>query len=185
MSERDEQFTRYVQGRREHLRRSALVLCGDPATAEDLVQTTLTKLYVAWPRVAAMSAQDAYARRVLVNAHVDLTRRPWWRRERSAGDDLPDLAAHSEGVAVEDRDQLADALAALPPAMRRVVVLRYLWDLGVAETADLLGISSGTVKSQTSKGLAHLARALSPADLSSADQPTDTAHALDRQDVPR
>jgi RNA polymerase sigma-70 factor (sigma-E family) len=180
MSERDEQFTRYVQGRRENLRRSALVLCGDPATAEDLVQTTLTKLYVAWPRVAAMSAQDAYARRVLVNAHVDLTRRPWWRRERSAGDDLPDLPARPGPVTVEDRDELTEALDALPPAMRRVVVLRYLWDLGVAETADLLGVSTGTVKSQTSKALAHLARALSPSE--DSPHPQD---ALDTQEVAR
>ena len=180
MSERDEQFTRYVQVRREHLRRSALVLCGEPATAEDLVQTTLTKLYLAWPRVAAMSGQDAYARRVLVNAHVDLTRRPWWRRERAVGDDLPDRAAPPGRVTLEDRDELADALDALPPAMRRVVVLRYLWDLGVAETADLLGISTGTVKSQTSKALAHLARALSPAEESPRPQ-----EALDKQEVPR
>ncbi|WP_323099064.1 SigE family RNA polymerase sigma factor [Intrasporangium sp. YIM S08009] len=173
MSERDEQFTRYVRGRREHLRRSALVLCGDPTTAEDLVQTTLTKLYLAWPRVATMTAPDAYARRVLVNAHVDLTRRPWWRRELSAGDDLPEHPAHPNVGVVEDRDELADALAALPPAMRRVIVLRYLWDLGIAETADLLGISPGTVKSQSSKGLAHLARALSPADLPPAHEAPD------------
>lgn len=179
MSERDEQFTRYVHRRREHLRRSALVLCGDPATAEDLVQTTLTKLYLAWPRVAEMTAQDAYARRVLVNAHVDLTRRPWWRREHSAGDDLPERAALPSAGAVEDRDELADAVAALPPAMRRVIVLRYLWDLGIAETADLLGIAPGTVKSQTSKGLAHLARVLAPA------QNTPTRDASEAQEVSR
>lgn len=159
MSDRDEQFTAYVVARRDHLRRTAFVLCGNHATAEDLVQTTLTKLYLAWPRISHVGSPDAYARRVLVTSHIDLTRHSWWSRERSSGDALPDCAT-PEGVSLEDRDELETALQRLTPGMRRVVVARHLWGLSIAETAELLGISAGSVKSQTSKALDRMERAL-------------------------
>jgi len=154
---RVEGFTAYVERRRAHLFRAAYLLCGDAHRAEDLVQTTLTKLYVHFPRVAGAANADAYARRVLVNSHVDETRRPW-RRERSYAE-LPDRAADS-GLAPEEADELWAALRALPAGQRRVVVLRHYWGLSVEETAGDLGISTGTVKSQTSLALAALARAL-------------------------
>lgn len=162
MSDMDEQFTAYVVARRHHLRRTAYLLCGDHATAEDLVQTTLTKLYLAWPRVSLMDSPDAYARRVLVTSHIDLTRRPWWSRERAAGDSVPEQPTPG-GFSLEERDELVTALRQLAPAMRGVVVLRHLWGLSVAETADLLGVSVGTVKSQNAKAMNRLERLLEPA----------------------
>lgn len=80
-STRDAEFSEYVAGRRPQLRRAAYLLCAESHRAEDLVQTTLMKVYVAWPRIRRDGNVDAYARRVMVNAHVDETRRPW-RRER-------------------------------------------------------------------------------------------------------
>lgn len=154
MNRRDEQFTAYVVERRAHLYRTAYLLCaGDPHRAEDVVQAALTKLYAAWPRVSRLDAVDAYARRVVVNAHLDEVRRPW-RRERPVQDD-PDEVAPS-GLSVEDADALWSALRALAPRQRQVVVLRHYLGLSVEETAADLGISPGTVKSQTSDALARL-----------------------------
>lgn len=150
---RDEAFAAYVTQRRPQLFRAAWLLCGDPHRAEDVVQSALARLYVAWPRVERAQSVDAYVRRALVNSHIDESRRPW-RREASAGDDLPE---RSEGApAVEEHDALWAALRALPPGQRRVVVLRHWWGLSVEETAADLGISAGTVKSQTSVALAAL-----------------------------
>lgn len=162
--QRERGFAEYVAQRRAHLYRAAYLLCGDAHRAEDVVQQALAKLYVAWPRVSRLDSVDAYARRVVVNAHLDETRRPW-RRERpvDAGSgsalDRPVEAA----VTVEDSDALWTALRGLAPGQRRVVVLRHYWGLSVDETAADLGISPGTVKSQTSDALARLRAALSVA----------------------
>ena len=158
-SERDDAFSEYVVARRTQLHRTAYLLCGDRHRAEDLVQTTLTKLYLAWPRLRDDGNVDAFARRVLVNAHIDETRRPW-RRERAGLDGLDPAIA--PGLAPEDGDLLMAALAALPEGQRRVVVLRHYWGLSVEETAADLGCSTGNVKSQTSHALRRLEQALSP-----------------------
>lgn len=158
---RDEAFAAYVAARRPELFRAAWLLCGDPHRAEDVVQAALARLYVAWPRVERAQSVDAYVRRALVNSHIDETRRPW-RREAAAGDDLPELGTRAP--AVEDHDALWAALRALPPGQRRVVVLRHWWGLSVEETAADLGVSAGTVKSQTSAALAAL-RTVLAADL--------------------
>ena len=152
---RDDGFTAYVAGRRSHLFRTAYLLCGDPHRAEDIVQTALAKLYVAWPRASRADSVDAYVRRVIINSHLDETRRPW-RRESPV---LVDRAAPS-GVSPEDSDALWTALRALGPKQRRVVVLRHYWGLSVEETAADLGVSPGTVKSQTSAALDKLRTAL-------------------------
>ena len=157
MARRDEVFAVYVAQRRPQLYRAAWLLCGDPHRAEDVVQAALTKLYLAWPRVQRAESVDAYVRRSIVNAHLDETRRPW-RREASAGDDLPEGSVGAP--AVEEYDALWAALRALPPGQRRVVVLRHWWGLSVEETAADLGISTGTVKSQTSAALSALRVAL-------------------------
>ncbi len=154
---RDEAFAAYVAGRRPQLFRAAWLLCGDPHRAEDVVQSALARLYVAWPRVEKAQSVDAYVRRALVNSHIDESRRPW-RREASAGDDLPERSVGAP--AVEEYDALWAALRALPPGQRRVVVLRHWWGLSVEETAADLGISAGTVKSQTSAALTALRTAL-------------------------
>lgn len=154
---RDADFTAYVAARRGHLRRTAFLLCGDWHQAEDLVQTALAKLYVAWPRVRRDGSPEAYVRKILVRAHVDETRRPW-RRERSSPQ-LPESAT-TAGLPVEERDALLTALAALPAGQRGVVVLRHWVGLSVAETAADLGCSIGTVKSQTARAVARLREAL-------------------------
>lgn len=161
MSRRDEQFTAYVAERRPHLYRTAYLLSGgDAHRAEDVVQQALTKLYAAWPRVSRVDSVDAYARRVVVNAHLDEVRRPW-RRERVTDATSPTFdRPASTGVSVEDADALWAALRALAPGQRRVVVLRHFLGLSVEETAADLGISPGTVKSQTSVALGLLRDAL-------------------------
>lgn len=156
---RDGEFSRYVSGRRHQLKRTAYLLCGDLHRAEDLVQMTLMKLYAAWPRVRMDGNPDAFARRVLVNTHIDETRRPW-RRERPGLDGLDDAAIAP--TSTEDRDVLLAALAGLPEGQRKVVVLRHYWGLSVEETASDLGCSTGNVKSQTAHALARLEQALSP-----------------------
>ena len=155
---RDAEFSEYVAARRTQLRRTAYLLCGDPHRAEDLVQTALMKLYVAWPRILRDGNVDAFARRIVVNAHLDEVRRPW-RRERPG---LDGVEVSRDDPAPHDRDVLVAALADLPEGQRRVVVLRHYWGLSVEETAADLGISTGTVKSQTSHALRRLERTLSP-----------------------
>lgn len=143
-------FGEYAAARRPLMYRTAYVLCGDPHQAEDLVQHVLTKLYVAWPRVARMESVDGYVRTMLVNANLDRIRR---RHER------PGLDGFDQASRQPDPDALLDlraALAELAPGQRRVVVMRHLWDLSVEETAAELGIAPGTVKSQTSDAVARL-----------------------------
>jgi RNA polymerase sigma-70 factor (sigma-E family) len=161
-SERDEAFTEYVVARRAHLRRTAYLICGDWHAAEDLVQLALTKLYAAWPRVSRREAVEAYARRIIVRAHVDERRRPW--RRETPGVDGFDQA--TDRVDVEGRDALVRALGTLPLQQRRAVVLRHWYGLSVRETANDLGCSDGTVKSHTARGMAALRSMLSSDDAS-------------------
>jgi RNA polymerase sigma-70 factor (sigma-E family) len=154
--ERDAEFTEYVNARRKTLLTAAYFCCGSWDHAEDVLQTALAKLYVAWPRVRRSHGEEAYVRRIIVNAAIDESRRPW-RRERSV-DVLPD--ATTEPPDPGERSDLMRAMAGLPVGQRQVVVLRHWLGLSVEETAAELGISSGTVKSQTAHGLAHLRAAL-------------------------
>ena len=156
-ADRDAAYDDFVRTRRTHLRRVAYAACGDWHRADDLVQTALVKLYVAWPRVRRDGAEEAYARRIVVRAAIDESRRPW-RRER-ASDRLPDTAAR-EPLGIEERDALLTAVHALPEMQRVTVLLRHWLGLSVAETAADLGLSEGTVKSHTSRGLAALEAAL-------------------------
>jgi RNA polymerase sigma-70 factor (sigma-E family) len=167
-SQRDEEFSAFVRVHRTSLLRCACLLAaGDTHRAEDLVQTALARLYAAWPRVRRSGTELAYARRVVVNAHIDEVRRPRWRHEHyvaeppdSPGPPPPEGAP--DGV---DGDAIRSALAALPPRMRAAVVLRHWLDLSVAETAALLYCSEGSVKSQTAKGTARLRALLAPAGI--------------------
>jgi RNA polymerase sigma-70 factor (sigma-E family) len=158
--ERDQQFHEFVAARRDRLVQTArLLTAGDMFLAEDLVQAALTKLYVSWPAFRRADNPDAYVRRVLVNALTDERRRIWRRFERPVAQ-LPD---HSGPDSVRDSDpELARALAELPPKMRAAVVFRFLYELDVAETAEALGCSVGTVKSQTARALAKLRVSLTP-----------------------
>ncbi|WP_035740994.1 SigE family RNA polymerase sigma factor [Parafrankia elaeagni] len=148
-------FTAYFASRAAGLLRFAYLLTGDSAEAEDLTQTTLTRVFAVWPRVRGHDRPDAYARRVMVNANARRFRR---RQVRQVLVELPPerTASSPQLAAVEDRAGLAAALAALPPRQRAVVVLRYCEDLPEAEVAALMRCSVGTVKSQAVKGLAKL-----------------------------
>lgn len=148
------EFEEWLVAREPALQRLALLLTGDPHTAQDLVQTSLAKLYLAWDRLDDREHVDGYARRVLVNEHRSGWRRPWRRREVVAAV-LPEegaLPALYDGT----RAAVWAFVATLPPRQRAVLVLRYYEDLTEAETADVLGISVGTVKSQASRALAAL-----------------------------
>jgi RNA polymerase sigma-70 factor (sigma-E family) len=151
---REAAYTEFVAARQQQLRRLAYAICGDWHTADDLVQTALVKLYVAWPRLDLDEGrEEAYVRRIIVRADIDRRRRPW-RRERS-GLDGHDRSAPG-GLEVEERTALFDALQELPVMQRKTVVLRHWLGLSVEETAAELGISTGTVKSHTARAIDRL-----------------------------
>ncbi len=167
MQDRDAEFGEYLDSRAVVMRRTAYLLCGgDWHRAEDLVQTTLAKIYVAWPRIRRDGGVDAYSRKVMVRAAIDESRKGYRRRE-SVVEDLPEVSA-TPPAGVEDAVDVRRALARLPAGQRAVVVLRYWEDLSVTETAQVLGKSEGTIKSQTAKGLATLRRLLGAGDLAGA-----------------
>ena len=158
-TDREATFTDFVAARQAHLRRVAYALTGDWHHAEDLLQTSLTKLYVAWPRIEHAGNEEAYVRRIMVRANIDESRRPW-RRERPSHE-LTE-SAQAEGTPYEERSALFDALQSLPEMQRKVVVLRHWLGLSVRETADELGIGEGTVKSHSHRGLTALEGTLTP-----------------------
>jgi RNA polymerase sigma-70 factor (sigma-E family) len=158
---RDEQYSAFVAARQVHLRRIAYAICGDWHQADDLLQTALVKLYVAWPRLHQDGREEAYTRQIIVRANIDASRRPW-RRERP-GLDGHDPVARS-GLPTEERSALFDAVQELPTMQRKVVVLRHWLGLSVEETAAELGIATGTVKSHSSRGIEKLKVALEPVD---------------------
>ena len=160
-------FADYVAARQAALLRTAYLLTGHRQDAEDLVQVALIKTVPHWARLDG--DPDAYVRRVMVRENISRWRRRRWREV--VGADLPEPA--SDPVDGGRRVDLQRALADLAPRQRAVVVLRYLEDLSVAETADLLGISQGTVKSQASDALARL-RKLLPDLALGEDEPSGT-----------
>ena len=161
-------FAEYVTARGPALVRTAYLLTGDHHAAEDLVQTVLAKAVLRWRSIEG--SPDAYVRRALYHQNVSTWRR--FRRGREeARAELPDRAGAHDADAVERRMLLRDALARLAPQQRAVLVLRFYEDRTEAETAALLGIGVGTVKSQTRRALTRL-RTLAPelADLVTAAQ---------------
>lgn len=155
-STRDEGFRSYVLERRGALVKTATLLtAGDQDLAEDVVQATLTRLYVAWPRFSMADNRDAYAHRTLLNALSDEYRRPWRRRERNWVE-IADRAEPQQDSGGDASDRLHDALRELSPRMRSTVVCRYFLDLSVADTAAAMNCSQGNVKSQTARALDRL-----------------------------
>ncbi|MEV4412522.1 SigE family RNA polymerase sigma factor [Catellatospora sp. NPDC049609] len=146
------EFDEYVMARSRHLLRTAYLLTGDHALAEDLLQTALAKSWSAWRRISG--DPEPYVRKVLLNTYNS-----WWRRrwtgERPT-DTLPEQAGPAPQAAVDDRDQVWRALSRLPRQQRMVLVLRYFEDLSEAEIAQTLGISAGSVKAHASRALASL-----------------------------
>ncbi len=150
-SRRDAAFSAFVADASATLGRTAWLLTGNAHAAAELLQATLVKTYVAWPKVRAGEAA-AYARRIMVNTNIDAWRQ---RRETSV---LPesDPGAVSAEAAYDERERLGRLLADLPLQQRRVIVLRFLHDLSEKAVATELGLPVGTVKSSTARGLAAL-----------------------------
>jgi RNA polymerase sigma-70 factor (sigma-E family) len=149
----DTAYVEFVNGASRSLRRTAYLVCGDWSLAEDLVQDALLKLYVVWPRVAGSEGVHAYARRTVVNVAIDAGRKSSKLRS-SAADVLPEVPDRHDPVGAYDtRTVVMDGLRGLPARARACVVLRYFDDLSVEETARIMGVTTGTVKSQTARGL--------------------------------
>lgn len=151
MGDRSEAFDGFVVACSPRLLRTAFLLTHDESSAEDLLQTALVRVWRAWPRIDGDPLP--YARRVVLNAYVSAWRRRW--RDEVPTAELLDVP-HDPSGAVEERDEMWSALGRLPRRMRAVLVLRFFEDLTETQTAEVLGISVGTVKSQTSKALAKL-----------------------------
>jgi len=167
MTDRDADFTAYLEARQGRLLRTAYLLTGDQHQAEDLLQTSMAKLYLAWDKVRDRGSIDAYARRIMVNEHNSAWRRPWRRRERAT--DFADAGAPVDTPVRHEYDEgvggaVWQLVQTLPRRARAVVVLRYYEQLTEAETAEVLGVSVGTVKSQNARAMAAL-RARTPAAL--------------------
>ena len=157
--DKDAAISASKSARQPALYRTAYLLAGDHAGAEDLLQNAFAKLYLSWDRIRDREALDGYVRRIMVNENTSLWRRAWKRREHSS-DSLPDRGAvdtYDDGMGGE----LWSFVQTLPPRQRSVIVLRYYEQLSEAEIADVLGVSVGTVKSQASRALAAL-RARAP-----------------------
>ena len=155
MGSDEESFRAWAGERQLALLRTAILLTGDHHRAEDLVQEALTKVALRWRRLAAGNP-EGYARQVIVRDNIS-----WWRkRRREIVTDDPGGSVVPDGAADVDRRMLLDrALGRLTPRQRAVVVLRYYDDLTVADTAELLGVAAGTVKSQTHLALQRLREA--------------------------
>lgn len=161
VDQRDEdEFAEYFSARRDAVRRTAYLLCGDWHKADDLAQTAFVALHRRWKKIRDRAATDAYVRKTLVRAVIDESRRPW-RREWQT-EVLPEPASDAPGLAdhVATREDLLAALKEVPPKQRAVLVLRYFEGLDVGAAAKALGCSEGNVKSQTARGLANLREVL-------------------------
>src|SRR5690349_15671465 len=169
------EYVEYVTARLPALHRAAFLLCGgDPDSADDVGQSTITRLYQRWRQASRADNLDAYVHRMLVHTFVDEKRRawskvrlfPWSSSSSDASFAVSSFSVSSFFVssfsggeleaAVDNRNALVAALRTLPARQRAVLVLRFLLDRPVEEVAEILGCSEGTVKSQTSRGLSIL-----------------------------
>jgi RNA polymerase sigma-70 factor (sigma-E family) len=156
----EEGFREFLRVRLPRLSRAAYLLAGGHAQAEDLLQAALIKAALAWNKISKANDPEAYVRKILYHEHVHTWRRRRWREQST--DVVPERAHH-----VDETDQavlrvvLRQALAKLTPKQRAVIVLRYFEDLSEANTAQVLGVAVGTVKSQTNHALGRL-RTLAP-----------------------
>jgi RNA polymerase sigma-70 factor (sigma-E family) len=151
-AEDEQAFREFVTSQMASLRKLAYMTCGDWHAAEDAVANALVKLYPRWRK---LDRPDLYAKTMVYRAAIDEKRRPW-RRERSAGEAMPDVVQRDPAVATDERLRIRAALEAVPPRQRAAVVLRHYLGLSLEDTAGVLGCNVGTAKSQTSRGLAKL-----------------------------
>jgi RNA polymerase sigma-70 factor (sigma-E family) len=148
----DSEYTAYVVGRFDQMRRTAYLLCQDWHGADDVLQTTLTRLYVNWRRARAADNTDAYVNTMLARVFLADRRRGWARRVSLVAEppDAPVEHDHDQRLTVEQ------ALRRLPAGHRAALVLRFYCDMSVEQTAEILGCATGTVKSKTARALAAL-----------------------------
>jgi RNA polymerase sigma-70 factor (sigma-E family) len=164
-------YDEFVDARLQALLRYAVMLTGDPHTAQDLVQDTMIRVQLKWKRVAASAAPERYVRRMLTNAYVDLHRGSWLRRVvlRAEPVEPPAVADHAE--AAVDRDQMWIWLGRLPRKQRAALVLRYYEGLTDNEIAEALDCAVGTVRAHISRALATLRTHVVPAESVSGGEP--------------
>jgi RNA polymerase sigma-70 factor (sigma-E family) len=159
------EYVEYVSARLARWHRAAYLLCGDEHRADDLVQTTVTKLYVHWERARSAENLDGYVHRMLVRSYIDERRMAWskvWLMSST-----PDQGDPGD-TGVEDRDMVVRALAELPKGQRTVLVMRFLCDMPVESVAAAMRCSTGNVKAQTSRGLAFLRERLGAVPLAAS-----------------
>ena len=162
MDQDDErQFRAFVVARQSALLGSAYLLTGSWHAAEDLLQTSLTKAYLSWPRIKDKSAVEAFVRTTMSRTAVSGWRRRWHGEQPH--DLLPEVAVNDVGI--DDRDEVWEALSTLPVRQRAVLVLRFYEDLSEAEIARVLGISTGSVNTHASRGLKALRLQLGDTDI--------------------
>ncbi|HET8594677.1 MAG TPA: SigE family RNA polymerase sigma factor [Intrasporangium sp.] len=150
----DEDFTAFVRARQHALVRFGYVLTGDVSSGEDLAQTALARLYLKWDTIQRTEAVEAWVRKVMVNEHTSWWRRAWRHRETLG---LDGVNAEAQALAAPTGDhELWEEVLRLPPRQRAAVALRYYEDLTEAQTAEILGCSVGTVKSQVHRAMATL-----------------------------
>lgn len=156
MSDVDEEFAAFVRARQHDLVRFGYLLTGDRMAAEDLTQTALARLYLKWDTIRQAGAMEAWVRKVMVNEHTSWWRRAWRRRETVDFESTHSSQRASTLDPPARDDGLWQHVLHLPPRQRAAVALRYYEDLSEAQTAEILGCSVGTVKSQTHRALATL-----------------------------
>lgn len=149
-------FEQYVRARWRRLQQSAMLLGCSPEEAEDLVQTALLRCVRHWDKVCASKDMDAYVYRILVNCFYKSRRRHWWMERPAEPNSLPGGTGTFES-AIGARLAVEELLATLPLMSRTILILRYLCDLSEKQTASIVGVPLGTVKSQTSRALHKLA----------------------------
>lgn len=165
------EFAEFASTRSPALFRAAYLMVGERGLAEDLLQEALTKTYVAWPRLRDVGNAEAYARKAITTTAISWWRRKSWKAEVPR-DDLPDRAAAEPDGSVDERDWVWTELQLLAPRQRAALVLRYYEDLSEAQTAETMGCSVGTVKSQVSDGLKRLRSRLGPDAISNPSEMT-------------
>jgi RNA polymerase sigma-70 factor (sigma-E family) len=153
------EFAEFVEARWATLYRTAYLLLGDHAGAEDLVQSALAKAYTSWHRIRDAELPDAYVRRIVVTTALSWWRRKSWGREQPT-DALPETSIDGPADGLAQREWIWAEVRRLPSRQRAVVVLRYYEDLSEQQIADTIGCSPGTVKSQAHAALATLRRRL-------------------------
>jgi RNA polymerase sigma-70 factor (sigma-E family) len=160
---REDDINTFLAARWSSMFRLACLLTGSPAEADDLLQESMVKVYLRWTKVSRTQVPEAYVRRIMVNTLVSRSRRPFRRRELLEADVGAAAVASAEDAGL-DRVQVWPLVCALPVRQRAVIVLRYYEDLSEREIADVLGCSTGSVKSQAHDALASLRRGVAALD---------------------